>query len=184
MLPLQLWLRLVDGLPAAAIVARPTTSIAVVAVHGAVFTGIDIVLSSGNAGVRVGVIDEAAAICRTLARVDVANVTGATASDDPRVWIVGRSAAVASRVASVYVGVVSPSRDRCPASLGIVIGAASSRSISASFASGVPGTEASTVALGLSAGIFVRSGGMSVAFTKAQGPSSVAPLNQRPEIRM
>ena len=55
----------------------------------------------------------------------------ATESDlhDPRVWIVGRSAAVASRVASVYVGVVSPSRDRCPASLGIVIGAASSRSV-------------------------------------------------------
>ena len=70
-------------MPAAAIVAGPTTSIAVVAVHGAVFTGIDIVLSSGNAGVRVGVIDEAAAICRTLALVDVANVTGAAASD---VW--------------------------------------------------------------------------------------------------
>ena len=55
--------------------------------------------------------------------------------------------------------------------------------INASFASGVPGTDASTVPLGLSAGIFPKSGGISAAVTNVQDPSSVPLLNQRPEIR-
>src|SRR5947209_20413230 len=49
---------------------------------------------------------------------------------------------------------------------------------------GVPGTEASTVALGLSVGIEAKSGGSSSPFTKVQGRFSEALLNQRPEIRM
>src|SRR5215472_836158 len=56
--------------------------------------------------------------------------------------------------------------------------------MSASLASGVPGTEASTVALELSAGILAKSGGSSFPATKVQGPSNEALLNQRPEIKM
>src|SRR6516165_662381 len=56
--------------------------------------------------------------------------------------------------------------------------------INASFACGVPGTDTSTVALGLLVGIFAKSGAISAALTKAHGPSSVEPLNQRPDIRM
>src|SRR6516165_10532180 len=56
--------------------------------------------------------------------------------------------------------------------------------INASLACGVPGTDASTVALRLVVGIFAKSGGISVALTKVHDPSSVGPLNQRPEIRM
>src|SRR6516162_3769775 len=55
--------------------------------------------------------------------------------------------------------------------------------INASFDSGVPGTEARTVALGLSGGILAKSGGSSVAPAKLHGASREAPLNQRPEIR-
>src|SRR5262252_2008104 len=54
--------------------------------------------------------------------------------------------------------------------------------MSASLASGVPGTDANTVAFGLSVGILAKSGGISLALTKAHGPSSDAPLNHRPEI--
>src|SRR5215469_10700462 len=55
--------------------------------------------------------------------------------------------------------------------------------MSASLASGVPGTDASTVALGLSTGILAKSGGSSFPATKVQGPANEVLLNQRPEIR-
>src|ERR1700751_4148408 len=55
--------------------------------------------------------------------------------------------------------------------------------INASSDAGVAGTEAKTVALGLSVGILAKSGGRSLLSTKVQGPRSETPLNQRPEIR-
>lgn len=58
LLDLQLWLRLVDGLPAVATVARPTTVIPVVAVHGAVFACIDVVHPSSDTCVCVGVVNK------------------------------------------------------------------------------------------------------------------------------
>jgi hypothetical protein len=56
--------------------------------------------------------------------------------------------------------------------------------INASLASGVPGTDARTIALGLFVGILAKSGGISAGFTKVQGPSRALALNQRPDIRM
>ena len=124
LLGLQLWLRLVDGLPAVAIVARPTTAIPVVAVHAAVFARIDVVLPTSDTCVRVGVVNKATAICRALAAIDVANVSCAASGDDSGVRVVGCSAAIAGGVASVDVGIVTASRDCAPASLSVVVGAA------------------------------------------------------------
>src|SRR4029077_10315671 len=82
LLGLQLWLRLVDGLPAVATVARPTTAIPVVAVHAAIFARIDVVLPTSDTCVRVGVVNKTTAICRALAAIDVANVSCAASGDD------------------------------------------------------------------------------------------------------
>ena len=103
LLGLKLWLRFVDGLPAVATVARPTTVVPVVAVHGAVFACIDVVLPSSDTRVRVGVVNKAAAICRALAAVDVANVSCAASGNDSGVRIVGCSATIAGSIARVDV---------------------------------------------------------------------------------
>src|ERR1041384_4561520 len=56
--------------------------------------------------------------------------------------------------------------------------------ISASFACGVPGTEASTDAFLCVAGIFAKSAGSLSPGTFCHGPSIEGDLNQRPESRM
>ena len=124
LLGLQLCLRLVDGLPAVAAVARPVTAVPVVAVHRAIFAGIDVVLPRGDTGVGVGVVSETAATCRALAAIDVADVSCATSGNDSGVRVVGRSAAIAGRVAGVDVGIGTASGNCGPASLGVVIGTA------------------------------------------------------------
>src|SRR5262245_10245157 len=52
--------------------------------------------------------------------------------------------------------------------------------MTASCACAVPGTDALTFSLGLSSGIFAKSGGSSVPGTYSQGPARYAPRNQRP----
>src|SRR5262245_31946348 len=52
--------------------------------------------------------------------------------------------------------------------------------ITASPAWGVPGTDAFTFSLGLSSGIFAKSGGRSLPGTKAHGPARASARNQRP----
>ena len=52
--------------------------------------------------------------------------------------------------------------------------------ITASCACGVPGTDAFTFSLGLSSGIFAKSGGRSLPGTNVQGPAVVSARNQRP----
>jgi hypothetical protein len=54
--------------------------------------------------------------------------------------------------------------------------------ISASCASGVPGMETSTFALGLSGGIFAKSGGSLSAGTNVNLLDQLGAVNQRPEI--
>src|SRR5215471_1460407 len=53
----------------------------------------------------------------------------------------------------------------------------------ASFACGVPGTEALTFSTGLSSGIFAKSGGRLAFATYCQGPAVEGAENQRPEMR-
>src|SRR5262245_31616808 len=74
-----------------------------------------------------------------------------------------------------YVGVLSF------ASL-TLIAAVSGRlfAITASCACGVPGTDAFTFSLGLSSGIFAKSGGRSLPGTNVQGPARASARNHRP----
>src|SRR5262249_29533615 len=52
--------------------------------------------------------------------------------------------------------------------------------ITASWAWAVPGTDAFTFSLGLSSGIFAKSGGRFLPGTKVHGPAGVSARNQRP----
>src|SRR5690242_16066969 len=88
LLILQLWVWPIDGLPATAVVRRPIAAIPVVAVYGAILTCINVVLTCGNACVRVGVVNEPAASGRALAGVNVAHKSCSTPSYDACVRVV------------------------------------------------------------------------------------------------
>ena len=55
--------------------------------------------------------------------------------------------------------------------------------MTASWACEVPGTEALTFSIGLSSGIFAKSGGRLAEATNCHGPAVSGALNQRPAIR-
>src|SRR4030095_2594136 len=92
---LQLWLRLVDCLPATSTVARPVATLPVVAVHTAVLARIDGVLTRGDTCIRVGVVNEATAIRGALATINVANISRAATGHDSSIRVVRRSASIA-----------------------------------------------------------------------------------------
>src|ERR1700746_3833772 len=124
LLILQLWVWPIDGLPAVALFHQQIAITPVVAVDGAILTCINVVLTGGNACVRVGVVNEPAASGRALAGVNVAHKSCSTPSNDACVRVVRGATAIPVSVSRVDIGVIDPPRDRTPTSLSIVIGPA------------------------------------------------------------